>query len=54
MVCLMGNSCSDKVVNDFIILVGNMLRLECGESVIELLKDGSVNIIGNNFNFIVK
>ncbi|HCM9140054.1 TPA: type VI secretion system tip protein VgrG, partial [Enterobacter cloacae] len=54
VVCLTGNSRSDKVVNNFIISAGNTLRLECGESAIELSKDGSVNIIGNNFNFTAK
>lgn len=54
VVCLTGNSRSDKVVNDYILSAGNTLRLECGESAIELSKDGSVNIIGNNFNFTAK
>jgi type VI secretion system secreted protein VgrG len=54
VICLTGNSRSDKVVNNFIISAGNTLRLECGESAIELSKDGSVNIIGNNFNFTAK
>ncbi|QFQ09589.1 type VI secretion system Vgr family protein [Enterobacter sichuanensis] len=54
VICLTGNSRSDKVVNNFIISAGNTLRLECGESAIELAKDGSVNIIGNNFNFTAK
>ena len=53
-ICLTGNSRSDKVVNDYILSAGNTLRLECGESAIELSKDGSVNIIGNNFNFTAK
>ncbi|MFO3695611.1 type VI secretion system Vgr family protein [Enterobacter huaxiensis] len=54
VICLTGNSRSDKVVNDYILSAGNTLRLECGESAIELSKDGSVNIIGNNFNFTAK
>ncbi|WP_407213644.1 type VI secretion system Vgr family protein [Enterobacter sichuanensis] len=54
VICLTGNSRSDKVVNNFIISAGNTLRLECGESAIELSKDGNVNIIGNNFNFTAK
>ncbi|WP_447855827.1 type VI secretion system Vgr family protein [Enterobacter sp. WI-ESBL-E8] len=54
VICLTGNSRSDKVVNDYILAAGNTLRLECGESAIELSKDGSVNIIGNNFNFTAK
>ncbi|MEB8255635.1 type VI secretion system tip protein VgrG [Enterobacter asburiae] len=54
VICLTGNSRNDKVVNNFILSAGNTLRLECGESAIELSKDGSVNIIGNNFNFTAK
>ncbi len=54
VVCLTGNSRNDKVVNNFILSAGNTLRLECGESAIELSKDGSVHIIGNNFNFTAK
>ncbi|HDT4877526.1 TPA: type IV secretion protein Rhs [Enterobacter asburiae] len=38
MVCLTGNSRNDKVVNNFILSAGNTLRLECGESAIELSK----------------
>ena len=54
MVCLTGKSRNDKVVDNFILSAGNTLRLECGESAIELSKDGSVHIIGNNFNFTAK
>ncbi|WFC80943.1 type VI secretion system Vgr family protein [Enterobacter quasiroggenkampii] len=54
VVCLTGNSRNDKVVNNFILSAGNTLRLECGESAIELSKDGNVHIIGNNFNFTAK
>ncbi|HAS1420907.1 TPA: type VI secretion system tip protein VgrG, partial [Enterobacter asburiae] len=54
VICLTGKSRNDKVVNNFILSAGNTLRLECGESAIELSKDGSVNIIGNNFNFTAK
>ncbi|VTP14426.1 Phage-related baseplate assembly protein [Phytobacter ursingii] len=48
---LTGNNRDDKVVNNFTLAAGEMLRIECGQSVIELLKDGTVSIIGNNFNF---
>ncbi len=52
--CLTGNTRNDKVVNNFTLAAGNTLRLECGESAIELTQDGSVNIIGNTFNFTAK
>ncbi|MCL9671436.1 type VI secretion system tip protein TssI/VgrG [Citrobacter sp. MNAZ 1397] len=48
---LTGNNRDDKVVNNFTLAAGEMLRIECGQSAIELLKDGTVSIIGNNFNF---
>ena len=48
---LTGNNRDDKVVNTFTLAAGEMLRIECGQSAIELLKDGTVSIIGNNFNF---
>lgn len=54
VICLAGKSRSDKAVNNYTLSAGNTLRLECGESAIELSKDGSVNIIGNNFNFTAK
>ncbi|CZY96293.1 type VI secretion system Vgr family protein [Enterobacter hormaechei] len=54
VICLTGKSRTDKVVNNFILSAGNTLRLECGESALELSKDGSVHIIGNNFNFTAK
>ncbi|QRG80036.1 type VI secretion system Vgr family protein [Citrobacter sp. R56] len=54
IICLAGKSRSDKAVNNYTLSAGNTLRLECGESAIELSKDGSVNIIGNNFNFTAK
>ncbi|NDO81874.1 type IV secretion protein Rhs [Citrobacter sp. NCU1] len=54
IICLAGKSRSDKAVNNYTLSAGSTLRLECGESAIELSKDGSVNIIGNNFNFTAK
>ncbi|XWJ90216.1 type VI secretion system Vgr family protein [Phytobacter ursingii] len=48
---LTGNNRDDKVVNNFTLAAGEMLRIECGQSAIELLKNGTVSIIGNNFNF---
>ena len=54
VICLTGKNRSDKVVNNFTLSAGNTLRLECGESAIELSKEGNVNIIGNNFNFTAK
>lgn len=52
--CLTGKNRSDKVVNKYTLSAGETLRLECGESAIELSKDGSVNIIGNKLNFTAK
>ncbi|MDU4436270.1 MAG: type VI secretion system tip protein TssI/VgrG, partial [Pluralibacter gergoviae] len=54
VVCLTGSSRSDKVVNNYTLSAGSTLRLECGESAIELSSDGSVNIVGNKFNFTAK
>ncbi len=51
--CLTGNNRKDKVVNNFTLSVGDTLRLECGDSALELSKDGSVNIIGKNLNFTI-
>jgi type VI secretion system secreted protein VgrG len=51
---LTGSDRHDKVVNSFTLSAGNSLRLECGESAIELTNDGNINIVGNNFNFTVK
>lgn len=48
---LTGSDRKDKVVNTFTLSAGEMLRLECGESAIELLSDGTVSIVGKNFNF---
>jgi len=51
---LTGSDRNDKVVNSFTLSAGTSLRLECGESAIELTNDGNINIVGNNFNFTVK
>ncbi|MGF6435228.1 type VI secretion system Vgr family protein [Kosakonia sp. 1610] len=51
---LTGSDRHDKVVNSFTLSAGSSLRLECGESAIELTNDGNINIVGNNFNFTVK
>jgi len=51
---LTGNDRQDKACNTFILSAGNTLRLECGESAIELSSDGSINIVGNDFNFTAK
>ena len=48
---LTGNDRRDKVVKNFTLSAGEMLRLECGDSAIELLNDGTVSIVGKNFNF---
>jgi len=54
LICITGKNRSDKVVNKYTLSAGETLRLECGESAIELSKDGSVNIIGNTLNFTAK
>ena len=51
---LTGKGKSDSVVEDYIIASGTRLRLECGESAIELTADGQINIVGKNFNFHVE
>ncbi|WPO93517.1 type VI secretion system tip protein TssI/VgrG [Buttiauxella sp. HR94] len=51
LISLTGKNRSDKVVNKYTLSAGETLRLECGESAIELSKDGNVNIIGNKLNF---
>ncbi len=51
---LTGNDRRDTAYNDFILSAGKTLRLECGESAIELSSDGSINIVGNDFNFTAK
>lgn len=48
---LTGNNRDDKVVNNFTLAAGGMLRIECGESAIELLSDGTISIVGKTFNF---
>ncbi|MEX0631810.1 hypothetical protein M8494_06060 [Serratia ureilytica] len=42
------------MVNAFTLGSGESLRLECGESVIELLANGQINITGTSFNITVK
>ena len=51
---LTGKTRSDAVVNAFTLGSGESLRLECGESVIELLANGQINITGTSFNITVK
>ena len=51
---LTGKTRSDAVVNAFTLGSGKSLRLECGESVIELLANGQINITGTSFNLTVK
>ncbi|CAI0759517.1 type VI secretion system Vgr family protein [Serratia entomophila] len=51
---LTGKTRADNVVEAFTLGSGESLRLECGESVIELLANGQINITGTSFNITVK
>jgi type VI secretion system secreted protein VgrG len=44
---------TDNVVGALVIGSGTSIRLECGKSVLELTKDGDINITGINFNITV-
>ncbi|MOA23131.1 hypothetical protein D3C78_1437330 [compost metagenome] len=51
---LTGKTRADNVVDAFTLGSGESLRLECGESVIELRANGQINITGTSFNITVK
>ncbi|HEJ9094205.1 type VI secretion system Vgr family protein [Serratia odorifera] len=59
-ICVKGDSTmltaqkrTDNALGAFIIGSGESIRLECGESVLELTKEGNINIKGVNFNITV-
>ncbi|MFS2224244.1 type VI secretion system Vgr family protein [Pantoea sp. B65] len=49
--CYSGKGKTDVAVESYVIGSGVQLRLECGESVIELNADGRINLTGKEFNF---
>ncbi|ATA21767.1 type VI secretion system secreted protein VgrG [Gibbsiella quercinecans] len=51
---LTGKTRSDNVVDAFTLGSGETLRLECGESVIELKANGQISLTGTSFNITVK
>ncbi|MGL6017895.1 MAG: bacteriophage T4 gp5 trimerization domain-containing protein, partial [Gibbsiella quercinecans] len=51
---LTGKTRSDNVVDTFTLGSGETLRLECGESVIELKANGQISLTGTSFNITVK
>lgn len=48
-----GGNMKEEVVNNYILTTGEGIRLACGDSAIELAKDGSVTIIGTKLNITV-
>jgi len=50
---VIGQDKTDAAANNHIVGAGNQLRLECGESVIELNASGHINIVGKGFNLFV-
>jgi len=50
---VIGQDKRDEAANNHIVGAGNQLRLECGESVIELNASGHINIVGKGFNLFV-
>lgn len=50
---LTGGSRSDSVVNVYTLGAGETLRLQCGQSAIELTKGGAINMVGTSFNIMV-
>ncbi|WP_256849345.1 type VI secretion system tip protein TssI/VgrG [Pantoea sp. Fr-CA_6] len=51
---LTGKSKLDAVVDTYVVGSGTKLRLECGESAIELNANGQINIVGKGFNIFVQ
>lgn len=51
---LTGLSKVDAVVEQYVLASGSQLRLVSGESAIELNANGTINLIGKNFNFFVE
>ncbi|WP_414826471.1 bacteriophage T4 gp5 trimerisation domain-containing protein, partial [Yersinia similis] len=50
---LTGGSRSDLAVGHYVIGSGDLIRLECGDSVLELCANGAINIKGKSFNITV-
>jgi type VI secretion system secreted protein VgrG len=50
---LTGQGKIDNVVETYVLGSGTKLRLECGESAIELNANGHINIVGKGFNLFV-
>lgn len=50
---VIGQDKTDAAANNHIVGAGNQLRLQCGESVIELNASGQINIVGKGFNLFV-
>lgn len=44
---------SESALGSYIIAAGDKIRIECGETAIELTKEGDINFIGKNFNLTV-
>ena len=53
-VLLSGKSKRDAVVESHVLAAGSVLRLECGNSALELTADGQINLIGRGFNLFVE
>lgn len=51
---LTGKGKLDAVVDTYVVGSGTKLRLECGESAIELNASGQINIVGKGFNIFVQ
>lgn len=51
---LTGKGKLDAVVDTYVVGSGTKLRLECGESAIELNANGQINIVGKGFNIFVQ
>jgi len=51
---LTGKSKSDSVADDHVLAAGDLLRLECGKSAIELTAAGKINLVGTGFNIFVE
>ncbi|TPV31125.1 type VI secretion system Vgr family protein, partial [Pantoea anthophila] len=51
---LTGKGKLDAVVDTYVVGSGTQLRLECGESAIELNANGQINIVGKGFNIFVQ
>ncbi len=48
-----GSDKTDSVAGTYVIGSGTKLRLECGESAIELNASGQINLVGTGFSMFV-